>query len=84
MTCRDFLDFLLDYESGDLTEAERKIFDAHLAECPACVSYLKTYRQTIVLSKAAFCDQQPLPADVPEELVQAILAVRSGRTEQSG
>ena len=77
MTCRDFITFLLEYRSGELSPEQRREFDAHLAECPWCVAYLNTYEQTIRLGKAAFAEPEaPVPADVPEELVQAILAAR--------
>jgi anti-sigma factor RsiW len=75
MTCRDFIEFLMDYESGVLPEAERAVFDAHLAECPPCVAYLRTYRDTIQLGQAAHRSQPP--ENIPQELVHAILAARS-------
>ena len=75
MTCRDFITFLLEYRSGELSPEQRREFDAHLAEYPWCVAYLNTYEQTIRLGKAAFAEPEaPVPAEVPEELVQAILA----------
>ena len=74
MTCREFVEFLMEYLLG---EADREKFDAHLAVCPACVNYLKTYRQTVKVSKGAFADlDEKLPEDAPEELIQAILASR--------
>jgi anti-sigma factor RsiW len=67
----------MDYESAQLSTEERALFDAHLAECPSCVDYLQTYRETVRLGKSAFAPADaPLPTDVPEELVQAILAAR--------
>lgn len=45
--------------------------------CPSCVAYLKTYEQTILLASASGDD--PVPGQVPESLVQAILAARTGR-----
>jgi anti-sigma factor RsiW len=77
MTCRDFIEFLLEYSSGELSPEQRREFDAHLAECPWCVAYLRTYERTIRLGKAAFAEPEAsVPADVPEELVRAILAAR--------
>lgn len=75
MTCREFVEFLIDYDSGGLADAERATFDEHLAECPACQIYLRTYRQAVRLGRAAFASaDEPLPPAVPDELVQAILA----------
>ncbi len=77
MTCRTFIDFLMEYLSGELPRSQRDEFDAHLAECVECVAYLKTYNETVTLGKAAFEDHDAaVPADVPEDLVKAILAAR--------
>jgi anti-sigma factor RsiW len=78
MTCREFVDFLIDYDSGELPEAQRAPFDEHLVVCPPCIAYLETYRETVALGKAAFQEpDDPLPDEVPEALVRAILTARS-------
>jgi anti-sigma factor (TIGR02949 family) len=77
MTCREVIDFLMEYLSGELSASERAEFEQHLAECPDCIAYLKSYEETIKLGKAVFADPEAsVPQDVPEELVQAILASR--------
>ena len=74
MTCREFVEFLMEYLLG---EVDRERFDAHLAVCPACVNYLKTYQETVKAGKAAFArPDEKLPEEPPEELVKAILASR--------
>lgn len=78
MTCRELDDFLLDYVGGDLPEDVRREFDSHLRVCPACVDYVQTYRVSIRIGKAAFAGDGEVPAEVPEELVRAILAARRG------
>ena len=81
MTCRDLVEFLSEYLSGELAAAERAEFEAHLAACPACVAYLDTYQKTILLGKASYaCREDPVPDEVPEQLVQAILAARTKGT----
>ena len=81
MTCRDFVEFLSEYFSGELAQAERAGFEAHLAECPACVAYLETYQKTIQLIKAAYAHPDDrVPDEVPEELVRAVLAARAKGT----
>ena len=80
MTCRDFVEFLADYYSGDLAAPERTEFEAHLAACPDCVEYLGSYQKTIHLGKEAFGDaEDQLPDQVPDDLVRAILAARAKR-----
>jgi anti-sigma factor RsiW len=79
MNCREFTEFLHEYLFGNLPAEQRAEFDKHLAECPWCVAYLDSYQKTIHLEQTAFSipeDALP-PADVPEELVRAILRARS-------
>jgi anti-sigma factor RsiW len=71
----------MDYVSGALSASERAVFEEHLGECPDCVAYLSTYQKTIELGKAACLADDPVPADVPEELVQAILAARARNSQ---
>ena len=78
MNCREFTEFLHEYLFGGLSDGERAEFEKHLAECPWCVAYLDSYRKTIELEQAAFApaEDELLPADVPDELIQAILLAR--------
>jgi anti-sigma factor (TIGR02949 family) len=76
LTCHELFDFLMAYLDGELPEAERSAFESHLAACPPCLVYLETYQDTVRLGKAACCE--PDVPEVPEELVQAILASRPG------
>lgn len=75
ITCRELIDFLMSYVDGELPPEQRAEFDRHLDACAACRRYLDSYRQTIRLAKGLKQDA-PAPPDVPEELVQAILAAR--------
>lgn len=78
LTCREVTDFLMDYVSGDLPLWTRAKFEFHLQICSNCRTYLQSYRDTIALGKAAFDDPETPAgaADVPEDLVKAILAAR--------
>ena len=77
MTCRELVEFLMDYLDGHLSEPERRCFEEHLGECPDCVAYLATYQEAIRLGKEACkAGNDPLPPEVPEDLVRAILAAR--------
>ena len=75
MTCRAFIDFLLDYFAGVLPPATLAHFLDHIEECPPCVAYLHSYELTVALCRCAYPDELA-PADVPEERIQAILAAR--------
>jgi len=75
LTCRELIDFLNEYVDGTLDVTRRAAFDAHLRACPDCVHYLSSYRATMDLCKEAAADD-PILADVPDDLVRAILATR--------
>jgi anti-sigma factor RsiW len=77
VTCREFVEFLLQYLEGELSSSRRGLFDAHLSECPWCVAYLQNYAETIKFGKAALmATKEPVPDEVPDELIEAILAAR--------
>jgi anti-sigma factor RsiW len=76
LTCQELIEFLAGYVDDELAADERARFDAHLAVCPHCVDYLHGYRESIRLGRAAFAEGSELPDDVPDELVDAILAAR--------
>jgi anti-sigma factor RsiW len=82
MTCKYFIEFLHQYVEDTLPEAERARFEEHLSLCRSCVAYLSNYRDTMGLAKLVFRDPEgPIPQDVPEELVAAILSARkAGRS----
>ena len=78
MTCREFVEFLWRYTEDDLTPTEQVTFDDHLARCPHCVKYLHSYQETIHIGKVALApSEETALADVPDELIKAILAARS-------
>jgi anti-sigma factor RsiW len=80
MTCHEFTEFLLEYFSNELPAQQRAVFERHLVQCLSCRRYLQSYAQTVRLSKAALAEPEaPTPADVPEELIQAILTARTTR-----
>ena len=72
ITCQQLIDFIMSYMDNELPDDQRAEFDRHMAACPSCVDYLKTYEKTVQLAKS--CADDPVPAEVPESLVQAILA----------
>jgi anti-sigma factor RsiW len=77
LTCRELIDFLAAYLDGELAPEARADFDRHLSLCPSCADYLASYRETVRLGKQACEPDAELPADVPPELIDAILAARS-------
>jgi len=77
MTCKELVEFMVDYLSDQLPALQRQVFERHLNACPPCLSFLETYRETIELGRCACTDPDgPIPKAVPERLVEAILAAR--------
>jgi anti-sigma factor RsiW len=77
MTCRELTSFIGDHLAGELDLEVRTAFDRHLSVCPNCRQYLADYQRTTQLSRSIVDHSgEPVPADVPEALVSAILAAR--------
>jgi anti-sigma factor RsiW len=77
VTCREFTDFIIDYVSGELPSDVSVAFERHIANCPDCHTYLTQYQTTIATGRQAFADDNDdVPDDVPEALIQAILRSR--------
>lgn len=77
MTCREIIEFLMEYLDDELPPAQKAVFDRHMKVCPQCVCYLDSYKRTIEMGKTAFtCKGDNVPDQVPEELIRAILAAR--------
>jgi anti-sigma factor RsiW len=77
VNCREFVEFLMEYLDEELPDAQRSTFERHMGDCPSCVCYLETYQETLRLERELCRDPEgPLPDDVPEGLVRAILAAR--------
>ena len=74
ITCRELIDGLLEYVDGTMTAAQRAEVDRHLAVCPSCVEYLKGYRESVRLGKAALSEKDL--ESVPEALIRAILKAK--------
>ena len=81
LTCQEVLDYLTAYLEGNLPAGEHTRMDKHLAVCPECVAYLKNFRATIAVTKQV-CEGDLAVAQIPEELVQVILAARDGQSPQ--
>ena len=78
LSCREFIQFLDEYVDEYQSPDVRAKFEHHLAACPYCVDYLKTYRDTIALARGACADDPSMlpPDDIPEKLIEIILNSR--------
>jgi anti-sigma factor RsiW len=57
ISCRRSVGLLLEYIGGELPAAQAELVGQHLAGCPRCLTFLRTYRQTMNLTR----DLPPVP-----------------------
>ena len=75
--CEEVITFLLAYLSNELPPEKEHEFERHLAVCPSCVAYMKTYQETVKLGRAVYRnDVDATPPALGGELIQAILGSR--------
>ncbi len=75
MACKELVEAITAYLEGTLPDAERRRFDAHLAECPYCAEYLEQMRNTII--RLGTLDETTLSPDTREQLLAAFRDWRS-------
>jgi anti-sigma factor RsiW len=49
VSCQELVELVTAYLEGSLSDPDRAAFEAHLALCPGCETYLDQYRRTIGL-----------------------------------
>lgn len=79
ITCREFEDFIHDYLEGELAPRQKSIFEMHMALCAECREYLRKYKESQALTKRTL--EQAVTADVPDDLIRAILAAKAEDAE---
>jgi anti-sigma factor RsiW len=73
LTCKQLDDFLVDFLDGTLPFRQRLTMQMHLGLCAECRQYVAEYRRAIELGRKA-CHSEQQFEQVPEELIQAVLA----------
>ena len=68
ITCRQLVELLLDYVSGELPPEHRDLVEKHLGHCPPCVAYVESYQITIKTTR------QLASAHLPPGLADRLLA----------
>jgi predicted anti-sigma-YlaC factor YlaD len=66
MNCKDFIALLADYLEMACSAETLASLEEHLAGCPPCQAYLKTYRRTREVAAAS--ERATLPATMPAEM----------------
>ena len=77
ITCREFEDFVQDYLADELPADEARRFERHMKICRECREYLAAYKVSLEVGQAALGPPAaPVPDEVPEDLVKAVLDSR--------
>ena len=67
LSCAQIVELVTAYLEDDLSSGERKRFEAHLAGCEGCTTYVEQMRRTVELTGRLRVD------DVPREAEEALL-----------
>lgn len=69
LSCRELVEIITDYLEGALPEGDRARFEAHLATCEGCRTYLEQMRLTIQV--VGRLTEESIPSSIREELLEA-------------
>lgn len=76
LSCKELVELVTEYLEGTLPPSERARFEAHLAICDGCTTYLDQMRQTIrTLGKLS---ERSVAPEAMEALLAAFRDWRSG------
>lgn len=64
--CKECVELLGEYIEGTLSPEQSKALEDHLSLCPPCITFVRTYKATRSLCRAA------LAAQMPRELMSSL------------
>ena len=76
MTCLELTEVLTDYLEGAMSPEDVARFDAHLALCEGCATYVEQMRETIRTVRALRAEH--VEATVPDAVLEAFRAWKRG------
>lgn len=76
LTCIELVELVTDYVEGRLEAGEVARFDAHVAVCDGCRTYVEQLRKTIVA--LGHLPEESISDDAREELLEAFAGWRGG------
>lgn len=77
MSCRQLVEVVTDYLESTMPAGDRARFEAHLDECPYCVTYLEQIRETI--DTLGRLDEESLNPEARDRLLRAFRGWAAGR-----
>ncbi|HLY34230.1 MAG TPA: anti-sigma factor [Jatrophihabitantaceae bacterium] len=76
LVCRQAVELVTDYLDGALSRSDRARFEAHVADCPHCTTYLEQIRTTIAVTGRI--EPESLDPQVQDELIALYRKWRAG------
>lgn len=67
LSCQELVELVTDYLEGKLSDRDRELFDAHLAICPGCATYVEQMRQTV--RAVGSLSREPVPDEALNDLI---------------
>ena len=77
VTCSSGVELLMDYLEGVLPADVVSALDAHVSQCPRCVAFVASYRETPRIFREAMA--ATLPDDMAASLLEFLRARREGQ-----
>ncbi|HEY7493006.1 MAG TPA: zf-HC2 domain-containing protein [Candidatus Tectomicrobia bacterium] len=86
LACQRIAALLVDYVAEDMALPTRTAFEAHLRNCPDCVAFFATYKETIRTTRSVYYEAIPaeMLARVQQFLRQQIAATPPQRETADG
>jgi anti-sigma factor RsiW len=71
--CKDLFAALSQYLDAELPEGDCAAIEAHIADCPPCVEFVNSLKQTVNLCKSPrpAAELPPIPDEVRRKLLEA-------------
>jgi anti-sigma factor RsiW len=67
--CKDTERLLYQFVEGELDDKSRRKLESHLRDCPECLEFVRTYRQTIKLAgEHGIARETDMPPDLVKKL----------------
>ena len=70
--CRQTKKLLYEFVEGELKQDTQRKLENHLGDCPSCLEYVKSYRQTIELTHCHCLPETPMPPALKQKLREFI------------